>query len=408
MDVVYERCCGLDVHQKTVVACLRRGRQAETRTFRTVTDDLIALVEWLAAADCEQTAMESTGSYWKPIYNLLEAADLPVIVVNPAHMKALKGRKTDRKDAAWIAELLQHGLLQPSFIPDRPQRELRELVGYRRSLVAERAREINRIQKVLEGANIKLKGTIADVVGCAGRAMLEAIIAGETDPAVIAGTVTTHVRATKDELRQAVHGRVTTHQRWLLREQLLHLDHLTERIAAATAQIEERMRPFEDAIARLDTIPGINRLGAQEIIAWIGTDMSRFPDAAHLASWAKLSPGNNQSGGKCRPGRIGKVTMPLRATLVEAAHGASITRNCYLADQCRRITARRGKARAMVAVAHSILEIVYHLLKDGGTYEELGEHYLARRNREANRRRLVRRLEALGYRVTVEEVPDAA
>jgi transposase len=403
MEVVYQRCCGLDVHKQTVVACVLTPRSREIRTFGTMTEDLLALVRWLQEAGCQQVAMESTGSYWKPIYNLLEAAGIPAMVVNARHMKAVKGRKTDIKDAEWIADLLRHGLLQPSFIPDRAQRELRELVQYRRSLIQERAREVNRLQKVLEGANIKLASVIRDVTGVAGRAMLAALIAGATDPEAIAAEAKTNLKATPEQLRRAVQGRMGEHQRQLLGQQLTHIDFLAEQIATLDAEIAERLRPFEDELRRLDAIPGIDVRGAQEILAWIGTDMSRFPTERHLASWAKVCPGNNQSGGKRHPGSIGKVTLPLRTTLIEAAYGASHKRDCYLAAQFWRLVPRKGKKRAAMAVAHSILVIAYHILKDGTEYQELGGNYFEQRRKEATVRRLLQRLESLGVTATIQE-----
>jgi transposase len=404
MEVLYHRCCGLDVHKDTVVACLITPGHQEVRTVRTTTTALLELVAWLEAAQCEQVAMESTGVYWKPIYNLLEAAGLAAMVVNARHIKAVRGRKTDVADAAWIAQLLQHGLLAPSFIPDRPQRELRELIQYRRSLINERTRETNRIQKVLEGANIKLKGTISDVLGVSGRAILAALIRGVTDPAELAGAATTTLKATPEQLRQAVHGVMGPHQRLMLATQLEHIDFLDRQLAVLDAEVAERLRPFAAELARLDTIPGVGRRGAEEILAWIGTDMSRFPSEHHLASWAKLCPGNNQSGGKRQAGTIGRVKVPLRTTLVEAAHGASKKRDSYLAAQFWRLVPRKGKKRAAIAVAHSILIIAYHILKHGTTYQELGRDYFDRRDREATARKLVHRLETLGYEATLTEV----
>jgi transposase len=403
MQVIYERCCGMDIHKDTVVACLLTPGQRQIRTFGTKTEDLLTLVEWLQEARCAQAAMESTGSYWKPIYNLLEAADLPAMVVNARHMKAVKGRKTDKKDAEWIAELLQHGLLQPSFIPDRPQRELRELVQYRRSLIQERTREVNRIQKVLEGANIKLKGTISDVLGVAGRAMLDALIGGATDPEEVVQAATTSLKASREELKRAVRGVMGPHQRLLLAAQLEHIDFLTRQIAALDAEVEERLRPWTEVLERLDAIPGVGQRGAEEILAWIGTDMSRFPTEHHLASWAKVCPGNNQSGGKRYPGSTGKVKVPLRTTLVEAAHGASKKRGTYLAAQFWRLVPRKGKKRAALAVAHSILILAYHIIKDGSTYQDLGGDYFDRRTKEATAHRLLRRLDDLGFKVTIQE-----
>jgi len=348
--------------------------------------------------------MESTGVYWKPIVNLLEATGMEVLVVNAAHIKAVPGRKTDIKDAEWIADLLRHGLLRGSFIPDREQRELRELVQYRRSLIQEQTRTINRIQKVLEGANIKLKSVISDVVGVSGRAILEALIAGASEPNEVLKEVRkTRLKASPEDLEQAVHGVVGPHQRQMLAWLLGQLDFVKQRLDELDAEIEERMRPFDDAIARLDTIPGVGTRGAQEIIAAIGTDMNRFPTSRHLASWAKVSPGNNESAGKRKSGKTGTHGPWFRVTLVEAAHGASKKRDCYLATQFWRLVPRKGKKRAAVAVAHSILEIAYHILKHGTVYEDLGSNYFDQRSKEATKRRAIQRLERLGFKVQIEE-----
>lgn len=402
MQVVYERCCGLDIHKQSVVACLLTGRKHETRTFGTMTADLLALSDWLLGAGCTHVAMESTGVYWKPIYNILEGTGLTVLVVNARHIKAVPGRKTDVKDAEWIAQLLQHGLLKPSFIPDRSQREVQELVRYRRSLVAERAREANRIQKLLEGANIKLTSVISDVLGVSGRAMLEGIIAGIEEPGDLAARVTTHLKATPAQLDGALRGVVTPRQRQLLAIQLQHVTFLDEQIAQLDAAIAEHLRPFAAELARLDTIPGVGMRAAQEIVAAIGTDMSRFPSAQHLASWAKVCPGTHESAGKRSSASIGQGNTHLRTTLVECAWAASHTKHTYLAAQYHRLAAKKGAKRALIAVAHSILVIVYHLLKDGTVYQDLGETYFDERSKEATIKRTVRRLERLGVKVTVE------
>jgi transposase len=403
MQVVYERCCGLDVHKAKVVACLLAGKQKEIQTFTTMTEDLLRLATWLTDVGCTHVAMESTGVYWKPVYNLLEETGMTVLVVNARHIKAVPGRKTDVKDAEWIADLLRHGLLRGSFIPDRPQRELQELIHYRRSLIDERTREVNRIQKVLEGANIKLSAAISDVVGVGGRKMLGRIVEGETDPEAIVGAVQTkHLKATQEELKRSVQGFVGPHQRMMLEIQLEHIDSLNDKIAYIDAALKERMHPFADQIARLDTIPGINVVGAQEIIAAIGTDMSRFPTAKHLASWAKLCPGTNESAGKRGSGATGKGNPYIRTTLAEAAWGASHTKDTYLRAQYYRIRMRKGEKRAVIAVGHSILVIVYNLLKYGGTYNDLGGNYFDEHSKEAATRQAVRRLERLGHKVTLE------
>jgi transposase len=403
MQVVNERCCGLDVHKKTVVACVMTPEGKEVRTFGTMTKDLLALVDWVTACRCTVVAMESTGVYWKPIYNLLESSELRLLVVNAKHMKAVPGRKTDVKDAEWIADLLRHGLLRPSFIPERPQRELQELVRYRRSLIGERTREVNRIQKVLEGANIKLSSVISDVLGTSGRAMLDALVRGEADPVVLAEQRTSVLRATPEQLQAALQGVVGSHQRFMLSLELEHIDALTAHLARLDAEIDERLRPFAEAVDRLDTIPGVGHRTAQELVAAIGTDMSRFPSHRHLASWAKLCPGTNESAGKRQPAGIGKGNSYLRSTLIEAAKGAARTKDCYLAAQYHRLAGRRGGKRATVATAHSILVIAYHLLKDGTTYNDLGHNYFDERDKDLVIRRAVNRIEQLGKHVTVHD-----
>jgi transposase len=403
VQVVYTHCCGLDVHKKRVVACLITPEGKETRSFGTMTTDLRALAEWLVSAGCTHVAMESTGVYWKPIYNLLETTGMQLILVNAHHIKAVPGRKTDVKDSEWIADLLRHGLLRGSFIPDRAQRELQELVRYRKSLVQERGREVNRIQKVLEGANIKLGSVVSDVMGASGRAMLEALAHGASNPDVVADLAQRRLRLKHDELVQALEGVLGAHQRQLLATQLRHIAFLDEEIAALNAEVEKRLHPFEPEMERLDTIPGIARRSAEELLAALGTDMTRFPTAGHLASWAKMCPGNNESAGKHHSERTGKGSRHLRTTLVEAARAAAHTKT-YLGAQYHRIAARRGGRRAAVAVGHTILMIAYHILKNGTTYQDLGVNYFDERDKQAVARRAIRRLEQLGYKVAVQEI----
>lgn len=404
MRTVYDRCCGLDVHKKTVVACLVTPEKHETRTFGTMTAELRTLSGWLLEARCQMVAMESTGVYWKPIFNILEAAGLAAMVVNAKHMKAVPGRKTDVKDAEWIADLLTHGLLTPSFIPERTQRERQELVRYRRELVNERAREANRLQKVLEGANIKLASVVSNVLGVAGRAMLDAMATGDDDPRSIASHATTSLKVEVGELERALDGVVGAHQRFMLTTQLRHIDFLSEQIVVLDQQIEEQMRPFADELSRLDTIPGVGRRIAEEIVAAIGVDMSRFPTHRHLASWAKLCPGTTESAGKRVPTGIGKGSPYLRVALTEAAWAAARTKNTYLATLYRRLAARKGGKKAAIAVAHAILVIAYHILDDGTVYKDLGANYFDERDEEQVVRRLVQRIEKLDRKVTVEKV----
>jgi transposase len=405
MDVVYQRCCGLDVHKTSVVACLLISRSAgepvrTVRTFGTMTEDLLALSDWLAEANCTHVAMESTGVYWKPLWNLLEGA-FELLLVNPRHIKAVPGRKTDVTDAEWIADLLRHGLLRGSYVPDRPQRELRELTRYRTSLVRERTAEANRLQKTLEGANIKLASVATDILGTSGRAMLQALVAGATDAAALSHLAKGRLREKLPELERALTGKFTPHQRFMVAEQLAHIDFLEAAITRVSTEIAERLRPCADAVARLDTIPGIGPYLAEALIAEIGTDMSRFPTAAHLASWAGMCPGNHESAGKRRSGRTRKGSPWLRTLLVQAAHAGARKKDTYLGAQYRRLTARRGKSRAAVAVGHTILVIAYHLLRDGTVYHDLGPHYFDERDRRAVERRLVHRLQDLGYTVSL-------
>jgi transposase len=405
MEVVYPRCCGLDLHKKLVVACLivpgaDGTPRKEVRTFGTMTEDLLALADWLAEAGCTHVAMESTGVYWKPVYNLLEG-QFALLLVNARHMKAVPGRKTDVKDCEWIAELLRHGLLTASFVPDRPQRELRELTRYRTALIQERSAEVNRLQKTLEGANIKLASVATDVMGTSGRQMLAALVAGATDGATLAQLAKGRLREKAPELERALTGRMGPHQRFLLARQLAHITFLDEQIERVSAEIAERLRPFQAAIDRLDAIPGVGRRIAEVLIAEIGTDLTRFATAGHLASWAGMCPGNNESAGKRKSGTTRKGSPWLRMALIEAAQAAGRTRNTYLMAQYRRLAARRGRKRALVAVGHTILVIAYCLLARQADYQDLGAHYFDERDRHAVERRLVRRLEALGYKVSL-------
>ena len=402
VDVLYSRCCGLDVHQKSVTACIMSPEGKETRNFRTMTRDLLELADWLVAKGVTHVAMESTGVYWKPVYNLLEALNLTLLVINAQHIKAVPGRKTDVKDAEWIADLLRHGLLRGSFIPDRSQREIRELVRYRRSLVRQRAQAVNRIQKVLEGANIKLGTVATNVVGVSGRAMLEAISRGVDDPEALAALAKGSLREKRTALAEALRGLVGPHQRFLLQSQLRHLDFLEEEIVQMDKEIAGRMRPFEETLECLDSIPGVGRRSAEEILAEIGADVSRFPNAAHLASWAKVCPGNNESAGKRKSGHTGHGNPWLCSTLVEVAQAAGRTKNTYLSAQYRRLAARRGAKRAAVAVAHTILTIVYSLLRNGGSYRDLGHNYFDERDRLSTVQRAVQRIERLGYEVVLQ------
>lgn len=402
MDVVFSHVCGLDVHKKNVVACVITPETKEIRTFSTMTDDLILLVDWIKSNGCTHVAMESTASFWKPIYNLLELEDIQTLVVNAKSIKNVPGRKTDVKDAEWIASLLRHGLLQGSFIPNRDQRELCELIRYRRSLIDERAREVNRVQKVLEGANIKLSSVASDVLGKSGRAMIEAMIAGEENPELLSELAQRRLKNKKADLQRALKGLMGTHQKLMLAAQLRHIDYLDEEIARLDEEIKRRMLPFEEDLELLDTIPGVARRTAETIVAEIGMNMDQFPSAAHLCSWAGLCPGQNESAGKRKSGKTRKGNQKLRSALVEAARAAGRTKHTYLSSQYHRIAARRGANRAAVAVAHSILMIAYYILKRRQPYMELGPNYYEERKRDTIIRQSLKKLESLGLKVTVE------
>lgn len=405
MQVLHGCCCGLDIHKRFVVACVLTTAadgsvQKATRTFSTMTDELLALLDWLTEVGCTHVAMESTSAYWRPIYNLLEG-HLTVLVANAYHIKAVPGRKTDVRDAEWIADLLRHGLLRGSFIPSPEQRQLRDLTRYRTHLVEERARVTNRLQMVLEDANVKLAAVVTDVRGVSARAILEALVAGESDPTTLADLARGRLRAKRELLTRAVVGRFTAHHAFLIAEHLSQLDYLEEAMERVSAEIAQRLQAEQGAIDLLDTVPGIGRRAAEIIIAEIGTDLSRFPSAKHLASWAGMCPGNAESGGKRLSGKTRKGNRWLRQVLIEIAHVATKTRGTYLAAQYRRIAARRGKKRALVAVAHTVLVIIYHILTRRESYRDLGEAYFDHLERQHVERRLVRRLERLGYSVTL-------
>jgi len=408
MQVVHEKCAGLDVHKKTVVACVitpkdKGGWEKEIRTFSTMTKDLLNLSDWLTSKGCTHVAMESTGEYWRPVFNILEG-NLEVILVNARHIKAVPGRKTDIKDAQWIAELLQHGLLRASFIPPVEQRDLRDLTRHRSNFVRERVNLVNRVQKVLEGANIKLGCVASDVLGVSGRAMLGAIVDGNSSPELMAKLAQGTLRQKQDLLVEALEGRVRPHHKFILAQLLGIIDGIDETIAQFDREIEDYCRPFAEAVELVDTIPGVAKRTAEIIVSEIGTDMSRFPSAEHLAAWAGLAPGNYESGGKTLSASTRKGNRFLRTILVQSAHGLARTKT-YLSAQYRRLSARRGKKRAAVAVAHSILVIAYHLISRHEPYRDLGADYFDQQRPESVKKRLVKRLEKLGYQVNLEPIP---
>jgi transposase len=410
MDVVYPRCSGLDVHKKTVVACVivpgAKGKpQKAIRTFGTMTDDLLALGDWLAERGVTQVAMESTGVYWQPIWNLLEER-FTLLLVNAYHVKQVPGRKTDVGDCEWIADLLRHGLLTGSFVPDRSQRELRELTRYRTALMQERAAEVNRLQKTLEGANIKLAAVATDVLGKSGRQILEALVAGGTAAGDLAQLARGRMRDKIPQLERALTGSFRPHQQFMVARHVAFIDDLDELVAQVSAEIAERLRPAEADVELLDEVTGIGRPTAEVWLAEVGSDLERFPTHGHLASWAGLCPGNNESAGKRKSGKTRKGNTALRTALVVAAQAAARKRDSFLSAQYRRLAARRGPKKAIVALAHSLLVIAYHVLKRRVNFADLGPTYFDERNRMSVQRQLVRRLERLGYKVALE--PTAA
>src|SRR5512144_501733 len=416
MEIVVARCAGLDVHQKTVMACVRvpgrDGQRVEkVRRFATFTGQLLLLRDWLRAEGVTQVAMEATGVYWRPVWHVLESQPGGgLLLVNPHHVKKVPGRKTDVSDAAWLAQLCECGLLRGSFVPPPVIAELRDLTRYRKKLIEDRAREVQRIQKLLEDAGIKLSSVASDTLGVSGRAMLEALLAGEDDPAVLAELAKTRLRAKRGQLREAMRGWFGEHHRVMLRAHVTHIDQLSAAIDGLDGRIAHVMSPFDERAERLMTIPGVGRRTAEVIIAEIGVDMAQFPTAAHLASWAGMCPGNNESAGKRKTGRTRKGDPALRTALVEAAWAASRSQSSYLSAQYRRLAGRMGRTgqqKAIYAVGHSILVIAWHLLANNTDYTDLGGDYFAeRQDTQLLERRLVRRLEQLGHKVTLE--PTAA
>jgi len=412
MEVLYHCCCGIDIHAKTAVACLIKDGKKQTRTFSTMTDDLLCLLDWLTGEGCTHVAIESTGVYWKPVFNILESC-MEVILTNARDAKGFKARKTDVLDAEWLADLLRHGLLKPSFIPPLHIRELRELTRYRESLVRERTSLANRIQKLAESANIKLGQVASDALGVSGKLMLKALARGETDADKISDLARRSMRKKKPELKRALEGRLTENQRWILWQMLNQYESVEEAIKRVEAKIrqevEESSDPFvAEAVKLLDTIPGVAETAAHILVSEIGADMNQFASDKQLASWAGMCPGNNESAGKRRSGKTRKGNRYLRAVLVQAAWVASQQKETYLAAQYKRMVKRMGKKKALVAVGHTILVIVWHVLKKKASYQELGGDYFDRRHKEQQKKRLIRQLESLGLKVTIEELERAA
>ena len=409
METLVERGCGLDVHQATVVACLlivlKSGKvHKEIRAFGTTTRELLALREWLLSQGCTHVAMESTGVYWKPVYAILEGeGTFKIVVANAQHVKKVPGRKTDVKDAEWIAELLCHGLLRSSFVPPKPIRDLRDLTRYRRKLVGSQVDERNRLLKLLESANIKLASVATDVFGLSGQLMLRALIEGKASPREMAELAKGRMRAKIPELEPALEGKLEEHHRFLLRLQLKRLEAAEEDLAVLEQRIQEKLKPYEAQLTLLDEIPGVDWTVAAMIIAELGVDMSVFQNVLQAASWAGVSPGNHESAGKRKSSRIPKGNVYLKTALVEAATAAAKAKGSYLRDKFYRLKARRGYKRAVVAVAHKILVAIYHILSHQVCYNELGDLYLDKLNKHSLTRNLVHRLERLGYTVTLQQ-----
>jgi transposase len=411
MEVVFAQCSGLDVHKKTVTAYVRiqRGSEVhkEIRTFSTMSEDLLVLRDWLKAHGVTHVAMESTGVFWRPVYHLLED-DFELLLVNARHIKRVPGRKTDVKDCEWIGELLAHGLLKGSFIPPKPIRDLRDLTRYRKSLMDERTREVNRLHKLLESANIKLSVVASDLMGVSGRTMLEALLEGNTDPQVLADLARGKLRKKLPELRKALAGRFADHHRFLLEQILGHIDFLDELIEKLSQEVATRAVPFEVQMELLDTIVGLDRKTVENVIAEVGIDMEQFPTHRHLASWSGICPGNNESAGKRKSGKTTKGNRWLRRALIQAAWAAARSKDTYLSAQYQRLVRRRGKKKAVVAVAHSILVIAYHVLRNQSSYHELGADYFDKLNVTHLKRYHLRRLHNLGFKVTIEPLKQAA
>lgn len=408
MEVLYPNCAGLDVHKDTVVACSRcvTGIKAvrEVRTFKTTTGELLALSEWLSSQGVTHIAMEATGVYWKPVWNILSDGDFTLTLANAQHVKNVPGRKTDVNDATWLADLLAHGLIRASFVPDTQTQEQRGLLRTRKQLTRERTSHIQRLQKTLEEANIKLDSVISDVVGTSGRAMIQALIAGETDPLRLASLASSRIKATPAELSAALRGRVTKHHRFLLKLHLQQIDALNQAIAEIDQEVDANLAPFRDLIPVLTSMPGFGELAARIVLAEIGTDMSRFATAGHLISWAGLCPRNDESAGKRRSTRMRKGAPWLKTTLIQCAWAAARKKGSYLEAQFHRLRAKRGAKKAIGAVAASMLTAAYHMIATGTFYRDLGADHFERRTKPGQIKRLIAKLQNLGYDVEIKPV----
>jgi transposase len=406
MEVLYPHCAGLDVHKETVVACARHMSAGNVstaiRTFKTTTQELMALSDWLAGEGATHIAMEATGVYWKPVWHILSDGEFQLVLANAAHVKNVPGRKTDVNDAAWLADLMAHGLIKASFVPDEPTQQMRDLLRTRKQLVRERGSHIQRIQKTLEDANIKLDCVVTDILGLSGRRILEALVAGQTMPQALASLAHRRIHASTDELEAALRGRVTPHHRFLLKLHLDQIDALAAAIARIDAEVSANVEPFRVAIELLSAIPGFSPLAAQVVISEIGMDMSRFPSAQHLVSWAGLCPRNDQSAGKRRSARMKKGAPWLKTVLIQCAWAASRTKESYFQAQFQRIRARRGSKKAVCAVAASLLTTAYHMLKNGTIYQDLGPNHFDPLAKQKHALRLVQRLQKLGYTVQIQ------
>ena len=413
METMVERCAGLDVHKDTVVACVRtpgaKGeRQVEVREFGTKTGEVLALRDWLVDQGVTLVGMEATGVYWKPIYYVLEDA-VECWLLNARHLRNVPGRKTDIQDAVWIAQLVEHGLVKPSFVPPKPIRELRNLTRYRKAEIEERTRETQRLDKILQDAGIKLSSVASDIRGVSGKTILAALVAGETDGQRLAELAKGQLRKKLPDLEAALQGRFSRHHAFIVGEILAKLDYMDELIDRLSDEVEQAIAPFAQQVQLLDTIPGVDQRMAEALVAEIGVDMSRFGSAARLASWAGVCPGQHESAGKSRSGKTRKGSKWLRSHLTQAAHAAARSKGNYLAAQFARLRGRRGGSKASLAVAHSILVIAYHILERLEPYQDLGDDWFIRRNSpERHARQLVNQLARLGYHVELNELEEAA